>query len=478
MSEKDMDDLLAFAFGRYFETSALFGTPETCGRMIDRLKAIGVDEVACLIDFGVDADSVLTSLQYLDQLRELSCSKRDERDEVDYSLPAQAARHSPTLMQCTPSMMRMLAADADSLSALGSLRMLMLGGEALPPSLVSQVREGLPATIVNMYGPTETTIWSSTHRVEQTDHTVSIGQPIANTQIYVLDRYLQPIPVGLPGELHIAGTGLALGYYNHPDLTAQRFIPNPFSHQPGARLYRTGDLARYLKGGSIEFLGRIDQQVKVRGFRIELEEIEAVLNQHEGVAEAVVTVREDAPGDKRLVAYLVPTSWQPQNGEQLEAFLGQKLPDYMIPSSFVMLDKLPLTSNGKVDRKSLPAVEGARKQLKSEYTQPKGELEQLIAGVWGRALNLNKVGREDNFFDLGGHSLLLAQVHGQLSQALNRSLPLIKMLEHPTVRSLARFLSQEQGDSLSIQRSHDRAGKLREGLERQRRNTVKARHKA
>jgi natural product biosynthesis luciferase-like monooxygenase protein len=478
MSEKNIDDLLAFAFDRYFETSALFGTPETCGRMIERLKAIGVDEVACLIDFGVDADSVLTSLRHLDQLRELSCSNRDEREEIDYSLPAQAARHSPTLMQCTPSMMRMLAADTDSLSALGSLRMLMLGGEALPPSLVSQVREGLSATIVNMYGPTETTIWSSTHRVEQADRAIAIGRPIANTQIYILDRHLQPLPYGLAGELYIAGAGLASGYYNHPDLTAERFIPDLFGQNGGARLYRTGDLARYLEDGNIEFLGRIDQQVKVRGFRIELEEIEAVLNQHQGVAEAVVTVREDASGDKRLVAYLVPAPREPQNDEQLEAFLRQKLPDYMIPSSFVMLDKLPLTSNGKVDRKGLPAAEGIRKQLKSEYTQPKGELEQLIAGVWGRALNLDKVGREDNFFDLGGHSLLMAQVHGQLTQALNQNLPLIKMLEHPTVSSLARFLSHEQVDSLSIQRSRDRAGKLRDGLERQRRNMVKARYKA
>jgi len=479
MSEKDLDDLLAFAFDRYFETSALFGTPETCGPMIERLKAIGVEEVACLIDFGVDADSALSSLRYLDQLRQLSSGRTGgAMGEIDYSLPAQAARHSPTLMQCTPSLMRMLAADADSLSALRSLRMLMLGGEALLPSLVSQIKESLPAAVVNMYGPTETTIWSSTDRVEQTDRGVSIGQPIANTQIYILDRRFQPLPIGLAGELRIAGAGLALGYYNHPDMTAQRFIPNPFSHERGARLYQTGDLARHLEGGKVEFLGRIDQQVKVRGFRIELEEIEAALNEHQGVTEAVAIVREDLPGDKRLVAYLVLAPWQSQNTEQIEAFLRQKLPDYMIPSSFVMLERLPLTSNGKVDRGSLPAVEGVRKQLKSEYKQPQGELEQRIAGIWRHALNVDKVGREDNFFDLGGHSLLLAQVHGQLSHSLNKNLPLVKMLEHPTVSSLARFLSQEQIDSLSIQQSQDRARKLREGLSRQRHTTVRARSKA
>jgi len=471
MSEKDLDDLLDFAFARYFETSALFGTPESCGPMIDRLKAIGVDEVACLIDFGVDTDSVLASLGRLDRLRELS--KRD-REEDDYSLAAQAARRCPTLMQCTPSLMKMLAADGDSLGALGSLRTLMLGGEALPSSLVSQVRGVLPAAIVNMYGPTETAIWSSTHRVDPSDGVISIGGPIANTQFYILDRRLQPLPCGLTGELHIAGMGLALGYHNHPDLTAQKFIPNEFGRNAGARLYRTGDLARRLENGGIEILGRIDQQVKLRGFRIELEEIEAVLSQHQGVAEVVVTVREDAPGDKRLIAYLVPA----QDGEAIEAFLRQKLPDYMIPSSFVMLDRLPLTSNGKVDKKSLPSVEGVRKQLQSEYKQPQGELEQLIAEIWRGVLKVDKVGREDNFFDLGGHSLLLAQAHGQLSQTLNRPLPLINMLEHPTVGSLARFLSREQGDSLPVEKNYDRAEKLKEGLSRQRRNTVRARYNA
>jgi natural product biosynthesis luciferase-like monooxygenase protein len=479
MSERDMDDLLTFAFDRYFETSALFGTPETCGQLIDRLKAIGVDEVACLIDFGVDADSVLSSLRYLDELRERSISQTDNRiGEIDYSLPAQAARHSPTLMQCTPSMMRMLATDAGILNKLDPLRMLMLGGEVLPPSLVAQVREVLPATIMNMYGPTETTIWSSTDRVEGGDHTISIGKPIANTQIYILDRHYQSLPVGLAGELHIAGLGLALGYINHPDLTALRYIPNLFGSEVGARLYKTGDLARYLEGGNIEFLGRIDQQVKVRGFRIELEEIEAVLNEHPVVTDAVVTVREDVAGDKRLVAYLVPAHWWSDDGEQIEAYLRQKLPDYMIPSNFVMLDRLPLTSNGKVDRKGLPAVEGVRKQLESEYIQPKGELEEQIAGIWRRALNVDRVGRKDNFFDLGGHSLLLAQVHGQLCQALDRSLPLVKMLEYPTVSSLASFLSQERSDSSSIkQQNLERAERLRGGLSRQKRTTVKARYK-
>jgi natural product biosynthesis luciferase-like monooxygenase protein len=482
MSEKDLDDLLAFAFTRYFDTSALFGTPEKCGEMIERLKWIEVDEVACLIDFGVDADSTLANLQYLDELREMATGRAGNLgaivDEIDYSLPAQAIRHRPTLMQCTPSMMRMLATDADILATLGSLRVLMMGGEALPPSLVSEVMKSLSAAIVNMYGPTETTIWSSTHRIERSDHAISIGRPIANTQMYVLDRRLQQLPVGLGGELHISGIGLAHGYFDHPDLTAERFIPNQFCREPGERAYKTGDLVRYLENGSIEFLGRLDQQVKVRGFRIELEEIEAVLDHHPGVKEAVVVVREDVPGDKRLVAYWVPAPLQSQDDEPIEAFLRRKLPDYMVPASYVSLDRLPMTSNGKVDRKGLPTAEGARKQSQSEYIQPKGELEELIAGLWQRALNVDKVGREDNFFDLGGHSLLLAQVHGQLCQAIDNNLPLVKMLEHPTVSSLARFLSRDHADSFSTKQNQDRVDKLREGLQRQRRTAVKARYKA
>jgi hypothetical protein len=329
-----------------------------------------------------------------------------------------------------------------------------------------------------MYGPTETTIWSSTHRVEQADRTISIGRPIANTKIYILDRRLQPLPVGLPGELHIAGAGLALGYWGRPDITAVRFTPNPFSYEPGARLYKTGDLARYLAEGQVEFLGRIDQQVKLRGFRIELEEIEAALNEHQDVTAAVVIVREDEPGDKRLVAYLVPARQWSEGGRRLEEFLRGKLPEYMIPSSFVALDQLPMTSNGKVDRKRLPAVEGVRKQLKSEYIQPQGGTEELIAGIWRSCLKVDRVGMADNFFDLGGHSLLLAQAHGQLCQALNRRIPLIKMLEHPTVGSLARFLSREEMETLPMRQNHDRAGKLREGLGRQKRHTARARRQA
>jgi natural product biosynthesis luciferase-like monooxygenase protein len=480
INEEDMASLLDFAFNRYFETGALFGTPETCGRMIERLKAIDVDEVACLIDFGVDVDSTLSGLRCLDELKEKT-SFRESRasTQEDYSLPAQAARHNPTLMQCTPSLMKMLAVDENILKRLRSLRVLMIGGEALSTSLVSQLKPISAAAVMNMYGPTETTIWSSAGKVERSDSAVSIGRPIVNTQIYIVDGCFQPLPVKQTGELQIGGEGVAMGYLNRPDLTAMRFTPNHFGRGCGARLYQTGDLARYLEDGGIEFLGRIDHQIKLRGRRIELEEIEAALNERPGVKEVVVAAQEDSPGNLRLVAYLIMAPGYSLNEEELEVYLRQKLPDYMVPSSFVTLEKFPMTSNGKIDRKSLPAAQSGPGRFRPEHIPPKGAIEHQIAEIWRRALKVDKVGRDDNFFDLGGNSLLLAQVHGQLRQAVDRSLPLVKMLEHPTISSLARFLSQEHAESLSAQRQGlDRAEKLREGLSRQRRTTVKARKKS
>ena len=291
MGPADMDSLLAFAFDRYFETSALFGTVEGCAPLIERLKAAGVDEVACLIDFGVDADSALASLERLNELRALYEAREDESD---YSVPALAERWGATLMQCTPSTMRMLALDRRALDALKPLRALLLGGEALPGPLARMIKEHLPGRLVNMYGPTETTIWSSTYEVDAgaiTPGAIPLGRPIANTQFYILDGDGRVVPVGAPGELHIGGDGLARGYLNRPELTAESFIPDPFGEAPGARLYKTGDLARYLPGGDVEFLGRTNQQVKLRGYRIELGEIEAVLGEHAGVREAVVLVR-------------------------------------------------------------------------------------------------------------------------------------------------------------------------------------------
>ena len=279
-----------------------------------------------------------------------------------------------------------------------------------------------------------------------------IGRPIANTQVYLLDPFLQPVPIGIPGELYIGGANLARGYLDRPELTAERFLPHPFSQQPGARLYRTGDLACYLPDGSLEFLGRIDQQVKLRGFRIELGEIEAVLSQHPAIQESVVLLREDVPGDQRLVAYVVPhtETTLPLATSELRHFLKEKLPDYMLPSAFVVLDCLPMTPNGKHDRRALRAPETDRPDLPVAFAVPRTVLEAQVAAIWGEVLRLQRVGVYDNFFELGGHSLLATQVISRIRNTFHVEMPLRRLFEAPTVAGLAEYLATSQPPTQDI----------------------------
>jgi amino acid adenylation domain-containing protein len=324
--------------------------------------------------------------------------------------------------------------------------------EPMPPSLVLRTlltggdrlrripKRVLPFRLANNYGPTENTVvttWSTVATPMTNDTPPSIGKPIANTKIYILDANLHPVPVGVPGELYIGGIGLARGYLRRPDLTAEKFIPHPFSHEPGARLYKTGDLARYLPDGNIEFLGRTDDQVKIRGFRIELGEIEAILGQHPAVMETVVMAREESPGDKRLVAYVVPRQEGASTISELRSFAKEKLPEYMVPSTFVFLDRLPLTPNGKVDRKALPTPDQKRPKLEEVYVAPRNPVEEIIAEIWAEVLKVGKVGIHDNFFDLGGHSLLATQVMSRVREAFQLDLPLSRLFENPTVAGLA-----------------------------------------
>jgi hypothetical protein len=374
------------------------------------------------------------------------------------------------MMQCTPSMMRMLMLNPDNTESLRSLKTVMLGGEALLPSLAKEALDLLPGRIMNMYGPTETTIWSAVREVDNRAEKVTIGDPIANTELYILDRNMQPMPIGVPGEIYIGGDGLARGYFGRPELTAEKFVPNPFSEEPGDRLYRTGDLACYLADGSINFLGRIDYQIKIRGYRIELGEIEAILEEHPGIQQSVVVAKEDKSGDKKLIAFIVPNSGGILESEELREQLRLRLPDYMIPAGFVLLDTLPLTANGKVDRKALLSVDGIPLSSKTEYVKPNNKLEQTIAVIWQQVLQLEKVGVNDNFFDIGGHSLLMAQVQSRLREALKKDLPLVRLLEHPTVGSLAKYLAQENGETLSIKENQNRAEKQKEAIRRQRQN--------
>ncbi|MDQ6673653.1 MAG: LLM class flavin-dependent oxidoreductase [Chloroflexota bacterium] len=307
LSKEDMDAILDHAFERYFATAGLFGTPESCLATVDRLGDLGVDELACLIDFGVDSDSVLASLPHLDELRRLSAAQvvaDDDGDDDNYAIAAQIRRYGVTHMQCTPSLLGLLAMDQEALAALGSLRTLLVGGEALPPTLVDRIQPRLNGVLRNMYGPTETTIWSTTSVVES-GTPITIGHPIANTSVHIVDRRLRPLPMGVPGELLIGGAGVVRGYLARPELTAERFVDDPFGGD-GQRLYRTGDLARWLASGELEFLGRLDHQIKIRGYRIELGEIETVLGEHPLVRESVVVARDGGTGDTRLVAYVVP----------------------------------------------------------------------------------------------------------------------------------------------------------------------------
>jgi AMP-binding enzyme C-terminal domain/AMP-binding enzyme/Phosphopantetheine attachment site len=311
----------------------------------------------------------------------------------------------------------------------------------------------MPGRIHNMYGPTEGTIDAACWTCEPLQN-VSIGRPVANKQIYLLDRHLQPVPTGVPGHLHIGGVGLTRGYLHQPQLTAEKLIPDPFSTEPGALLYRSGDLARYLPDGRLEFLGRLDQQVKVRGFRIELEEIEAALATHETVQAAVVGARERGKGEKELVAYVVADN--PAVSE-LRAYLRERLPEYMVPAYFVMLDQLPLTPNGKLDRRALPAPSELRPQTETVYLAPRNELEKLVAKVWQETLQLDQVGVHDNFFDLGGHSLLMLRIQGKVRTLFNRDLSIVEMFRYPTISSMAQLLGSEPPKQQSLEESAHRA---------------------
>ncbi|QRK14210.1 LLM class flavin-dependent oxidoreductase [Archangium violaceum] len=445
LSEADMEALLAHAFERFYDTAGLFGTPESCQRMIERLKAIGVDEVACLIDFGVDTDAVLASLHHLNTLKE-RCRPERRESRPDYSLPAQVMRHRATHLQCTPSLARMLLGTTEGREALGVLRKLMVGGEELPVPLARQLVEVMSGELHNMYGPTETTVWSLTHRVEASCQSMPIGRPIANTRLYILDGHRQLVPVGVPGELYIGGEGVVRGYLNRPELTAERFIQSPFGE--GERLYRTGDLARYRRDGNVEFLGRADNQVKIRGFRIELGEIDAVLGRHAKVRQAVVAAREDTPGDKRLVAYVVAAPGESPSVAELRHFLGEKLPEYMLPAAFVMLEKLPQTPNGKVDRKALPAPDLSGQHKGAGFVAPRDSMELQLAAIWESVLKVQPVGVRDSFFQLGGHSLLAVQLMARIERQFGKRLPLATLFRAPTIEQLAILLTRSSSDPL------------------------------
>jgi amino acid adenylation domain-containing protein len=374
-----------------------------------------------------------------------------------------------SLVKLTPSHLDLLKQQLSPPEVAGASRALIIGGENLRAESIKFWQDFAPETmLVNEYGPTETVVGCCVYKVTDSRHlygSVPIGRPIANVQLYVLDKHLHPVPIGVPGELYIGGVGVARGYLNRPEQTSERFIPDPFAETPGSRLYKSGDRVRFLTDGNLEFLGRSDNQVKVRGYRVELDEIEAVLAEHPAVSDSAVLALDDAQGDKRIVAYVVQDRVserdhvsQSQMSHQdmseqssvvgdpefrLRSFLKERLPGYMVPSSFVILDRLPLTPNGKLDRNLLPGLDSVRAET-HKFVAPRTPVEEIVAGIWSEVLGIDRVGINDGFFELGGHSLLATQVISRVREAFNLEIPLRIMFEDSTVARLAVSITQAQ----------------------------------
>jgi len=356
------------------------------------------------------------------------------------------------LNQCPAAFHQLIRVEESSGTAQSlALRVVIFGCEALEVQSLKPWfdRQGDQAPqLVVMYGPTETTVFDTYYPLSSADLERAsgsiIGRPIPGSQIYILDQYRQPVPIDVPGEIYIGGMGLARGYLNRPELTAERFVPNPFSQKSDARLYKTGDLACYLPNGNVEFLGRVDDQVKIRGFRVELGEIDAVLSQHPAVAQEVVVVREDTPGDKRLVAYIVAVQGQPPTIKNLRSYLAERLPAYMVPSAFMLLDTLPLTHNSKIDKRALPIPQWTERTTEETYVPPTSIVHYQLIQIWEELLDTQPIGIKDNFFNLGGHSLLAARMVNQFEQVSGKKIPLATLFAGPTIEQLDNALQQQE----------------------------------
>lgn len=428
LAADEVDAILDFAFERYFEESGLFGTVDDAVARVEHLKTIGVTEVACLIDYGIDTKQVLAGLRPLAEVVRLTNAGTAPAED-DLTLAAQIRRHKVTHLQCTPTMARMLMADEGARAAIAGVEQVLLGGEALPGQLAADIRKLTGRPVLNMYGPTETTIWSTCGPASEGGGVAALGAPIANTTLHVLDEARRPVPLGLEGELWIGGEGVTRGYLNRAELTADRFIANPYG--PG-RLYGTGDKVRLRADGTVDFLGRGDGQVKIRGHRIELGEIEAAIDAQPGVTGSVVLAREDQPGDRRLVAYVTGTA----SPEALAQALAARLPGPMRPARIVALERFPETPNRKIDRKALPAPEALVRVAQPPASAQivalgapaaPGETLAKVTQVWKQVLGVAEVQPGDHFFHLGGHSLLAVQAHREMRTVL--SLPALSITD-------------------------------------------------
>lgn len=482
LTEDELDQLLEMAAARYLDSSGLFGTADDAADTIVEMAGLGVDEVACLIDFGLDTDQVISSFPLLQSTKQMVDARISEasessdssdsssativepRDAASETVAALVAEHGVTHLQCTPSLAAMLSADPADRAALGTIGHLMLGGEALPAALGKDLRALLPGRFTNMYGPTETTIWSLVHEIEQVESTsIPIGKPIANTTVHVLSPGLHPRPVGAFGELFIGGDGVAPGYHERAELTAERFI----DHGDAGRLYATGDVVRVHPDGYVEFAGRADNQLKIRGHRIELGEIEAVIDGHPDVAQSVVVAR-GLDAEPFLVAFVVTDAAHDTDidADALRALVAETLPSIMVPAHVVRIASFPFTPNGKVDRNALP-TDIASTATQDAAAAPADDGERVIADVWADALG-RPVGRDDNFFEIGGHSLLAVRVFRTLTDAIDAPLALTDLFRYPTVRTLATHVASATSASAGGDDAPERAAGAARGERRRR----------
>ncbi len=453
LTDEEMDALLDHAFERYYQTSGLFGTPESCQELVREIARMGVDEIACLIDFGVDTDLVLKHLTYINELKNNLIAEGGVARQA--SVAEQIAEYDITHFQCTPSMASFLVAEQAGRTALGRLQVMMVGGEGFPPELARNLRSHLKGSLLNMYGTTETAVWSSVADLKTVEETIPLGEAMANTIYSVRNEFGQALPSGVAGELWIGGEGVARGYWNREQLTAERFLDTP-----EGRYYRTGDLVRHMPDGRLEFHGRMDNQVKVRGHRIELGEIEAKLGALEEVKDAAVTVFETGDSDKRLVAFATATPGYTIDPQAVRKKLGEVLPEFMTPSQVIVLDRMPETPNGKIDRKALPKPQGPAR-VAADVAQ--SDTEAAIARIWCEALGLGEVGVTDNFFDLGGHSLLVVQVQRRLKELFDREVAITDMFRFSTIQALARHIDggSVEGANTAAMRGAQRAAARR-----------------
>ena len=440
----DLDAVVDVGFNRYAKTSALFGTPESCTELVSQVAAIDVDEIGCLIDFGVEQDYVVESFEQMKLLKDRVQKKLDSNKNVDGDV-ALVDELQATHLQCTPSYAQLMLESATMRDSLRPLKGLLVGGEALTQELAGDLNKLVDGRLFNMYGPTETTVWSAVGEVIGND--AGIGEPIANTQIYILDEHHNPLPPGVKGEMYIGGEGVSAGYWQRDDLTIEAFMADPFVEDSAARMYRTGDIVSRRADGRIHYIGRADNQVKVRGFRVELDEIRNVLAQLPQITQAAAIVHEGEGKNAMIFAYVVldpavATSEQADDTSNLTAALKAALPEYMVPSHIFVLQSMPYTPNGKLDNKALPKK---IERNTAKLVPPANDTETHIATIWRELLKLDAIGTRDSFFELGGHSLLLGAMQQKLQAQFNIEIEIIDLFKYPTINSLGKRIVEELG---------------------------------